>query len=137
MSGINKAILLGRLGKNPERKSTRDGKVFATFSIATSKKIRDEEKTTWHNVIVWNENTAKYCLSYAVKGSVVYVEGEIDNRTYDKPDGSTGYASEIIVSAYNGTVQIVANGKSREERPQPPADDGKSFSESLDDEIPF
>ena len=155
MSGINKVILVGRLGKDPESKQTRAGKEFSGFSVATSKKIGEEEKTTWHNIVVWNEHTAKYVNGYAVKGTLVYVEGEIENRTWEKQDGSKGYATDIVVGQYSGTVQILNDGKPREQakpdyeaasrgngrratakveqaRPEP-----GSFEEELDDEIPF
>jgi len=147
VSGINKVILVGRLGKDPESKQTRAGKEFSGFSVATSKKIGEEEKTTWHNIVVWNEHTAKYVNSYAIKGTLVYVEGEIENRTWEKQDGSKGYATDIVVGQYSGTVQILNDGRPREEaaaakrpakakveeaRPEP-----GSFEEELDDEIPF
>lgn len=160
MSGINKAILVGRLGKDPEAKLTRDGKEFSAFSMATSKRIKEEEKTTWHNVVVWNEHTAKYVNDFAVKGTMVYVEGEIDNRTWDKPDGTKGYATDIVVGQYNGTVQIVADGRPRDEErapakreaktpsyrkqakgngnePEPEKPGRKAWDQDLDDEIPF
>jgi single-strand DNA-binding protein len=114
MSGINKVILVGRMGKDPEVKHTRDGKEFSTFSMATSKKIKDEEKTTWHNIVVWNEHTAKYINDFAQKGTLVYIEGEIDNRKYEKQDGSTGYASDVVVGAFSGNAQILADGVPRE-----------------------
>jgi single-strand DNA-binding protein len=151
MGSINKAILIGRLGKDPERKQTRDGKEFASFSMATSKKIKEEEKTTWHNVVVWNEHTARYVNDFAQKGTMVYVEGEIDNRTYQKQDGSTGYASDIVVGQYTGTVQIVTDGVPRGETAEPrdKVARKKSYAkeervveagpidEELNDEIPF
>jgi len=153
MASVNKVILVGRLGKDPERKHTRDNKEFSSFSMATSKKIREEEKTTWHNVVVWNEHTARYVNDYAVKGSQVYVEGEIDNRTFEKQDGSKGYASDVVVGAFSGTVQILSDGKPREEGERKPAatkgrtakttekaEPSKANAEweaDLDDEIPF
>jgi single-strand DNA-binding protein len=149
MGSVNKAILVGRLGKDPERKQTRDGKEFSSFSIATSKKIKEEEKTTWHNVVVWNEIKARYVNDYAVKGSMVYVEGEIDNRVYVKQDGSNGYASDVVVGQYNGTVEIVSDGKPRGEGEGAPAkraarpvatkrdEDPPAIDEELNDEIPF
>jgi len=114
MSSINRAILVGNLGKDPELK-TANGKTFAKFSLATSEKFKDQEKTTWHNVIVWNENNARYIGNYAVKGTKVYVEGKIDNRSYEK-DGVTKYTSDIVVGAFDGTIRILSDGKGRVEK---------------------
>jgi single-strand DNA-binding protein len=156
MAGLNKAMLIGRLGKDPERKQTRDGKEFSSFSMATSKKIKEEEKTTWHQVVVWNEHTARYVNDFAIKGTQVYVEGEIDHRTWEKDDGSKGYATDIVVGAFSGTVQILMDGRPRdgEERASKPAATRKTQAKTaaktyreesgggadysdLDDEIPF
>lgn len=149
MSGINKVILVGRLGKDPQRKETRDRKEFSVFSMATSKKIKDEERTTWHQVVVWNESTAKYVNSYACTGTLIYVEGEIEVRTYDK-DGQTHYVTEVIVGQYNGNVQILKDGVGREEQREDAGNrKGKTYREEkgkpagtrahdpLDDDIPF
>jgi len=145
MTGINKVILVGRLGKDPQRKVTRDRKEFSVFSMATSKKIKDEERTTWHNVIVWNESTAKYVNSYARTGTLIYVEGEIEVRNYDK-DGQTHYVTEVIVGQYNGNVQILKDGVSREESGgerktktyrEESGGRGAAPHDPLDDEIPF
>ena len=112
MSGVNKVILIGRLGKDPERRQRQNGADYATFSMATSKKVRDEERTTWHSVTVWSESSAKYITDFACKGSLVYVEGEIETRRYEK-DGVTHYATEIVVGQYNGNVSIMADGVGR------------------------
>jgi single-strand DNA-binding protein len=151
VSGINKAILVGRLGKDPESRQTRAGKEFSSFSMATSKKIGEEEKTTWHNVVVWNEHSAKYINDFAQKGTMVYVEGEIENRTWEKQDGSKGYTTDIVVGQYNGNVQILADGVPREGEGRParkthaqargkPAREElepQGIDPELDDEIPF
>lgn len=97
---VNKAIIIGNLGKAPEVKFTAGGEAVCKFPVATSKKWTDksgqkQEKTCWHSVVVWGKQ-AESCGQYLEKGSKVYVEGEIDNRTYEKADGTKGYASEII-----------------------------------------
>ena len=114
MSGINKVVLIGRLGKDPERKETRDGKEFSKFSLATSRKVRDEEVTQWHNVVVWNENNARYVNDFAQKGTLLYVEGEIEYRTVDG-EGGTRYFTDIVIPGFGGTVQILKDGVPREE----------------------
>ena len=112
MAGINKVILLGRLGKDPEIKTLRDGRQFASLRMATSKRIKEDERTTWHSITVWSETTTQYLSSYACKGTQVYIEGEIETRTYEK-DGQTHYATEIVVGQYGGNVQIVSDGVGR------------------------
>lgn len=159
MSGINKAVLIGRLGKDPEPKQTKAGKEFSSFSMATSRKIGEEEKTQWHNVVVWSEHSAKYVNDYARKGTLIYVEGEIEYRTWEKQDGSTGYATDIVVGQYNGNVLILNDGTPREREGEPAKPKTRTstraqpkrketyaqaktkpephFEEDLDDEIPF
>lgn len=149
MSGINRVVLIGRLGKDPERKQTRDGKEFSTFSLATSKKIKDEEVTQWHNVVVWSEINAKYINSYAQKGTLLYVEGEIEYRTAEKDDGSKAYYTDIVVPGFGGNTQILKDGVPREEghsgstrKPAKKYGDEKpktkeQVAEVFDDDIPF
>lgn len=110
MANVNKVILVGRLGKDPEEKNTRDGELFCTFSLATSKKIKGEDRTTWHNVVVWNANAAKFVCTYAKAGATLYVEGEIQTRKYEK-DGVTRYATDIVVGSFGGDVRILSDGK--------------------------
>jgi single-strand DNA-binding protein len=150
MSSINKAILIGNLGKDPEIKTVND-KQMANLAVATSRKFREETKTQWHNVVVWNENTAGYLAQYAKKGDKVYVEGFIETRKWQDRDGNDRYTTEIIVSPYEGKVSILSSrgdgggegqgggdyakasgGTSRKQQPQQQAHDP-----DLDDEIPF
>ena len=151
MSGINKVILVGRMGKDPDRKETRDRKEFSVFTMATSKKIKEEERTTWHTVVCWNENTARYINSYACKGTLIYVEGEIEVRTYDK-EGQTHYVTEVVIGQFNGNAMILKDGVAKEEtverktrtyreekgdsRRQPEPEQTRGYN-PLDDEIPF
>ena len=96
---VNKAILLGRLGKDPELKYTSSGKAVCTFSIATSFKYTSgEEATTWHNIVAW-EKKAETIKEYLTKGQEVFIEGRIQNRSYDDNDGNKKYISEVIVSS--------------------------------------
>ena len=98
MSGINKVILIGRTGKDPEIKSTNSGKKVASFSLATSEKYKDQEQTTWHNLVLW-EKHAEISEKYIKKGSLIYVEGKISNRSWDDKDGVKRYTTEIIVNS--------------------------------------
>jgi len=90
---INKVILVGNLGKDPERKEY-DGGEISNFSVATSKKIKGESKTTWHNVVAFGK-TAEFCNAYLLKGSKVYVEGSVDTGTYEK-DGQTKVYYKVL-----------------------------------------
>ena len=100
MSGVNKAILLGNLGKDPEIRKLDDGRAVANFSIATSETYKNKsgEKVTnteWHNVVLWTP-LAEIAQSYLKKGSQVYIEGKISNRSYEDKEGVKKYISEIV-----------------------------------------
>ena len=100
MSGVNKAILLGNLGKDPELRRLDDGRAVANFSIATSETYKNKsgEKVTnteWHNVVLWTP-LAEIAESYLKKGSQVYIEGKISNRSYEDKDGVKKYISEVV-----------------------------------------
>jgi len=100
MSGVNKAILLGNLGKDPEIRKLDDGRAVANFSIATSETYKNKsgEKVTnteWHNVVLWTP-LAEIAESYLKKGSQVYIEGKISNRSYEDKDGVKKYISEVV-----------------------------------------
>lgn len=103
MSGVNKALILGRLGKDPELKYTQSGTPYVRLSVATSEQWTDkqsgqrQEKTEWHNVTVWGR-PAENCQQYLVKGSQVYVEGKIQTTQYQK-DGQTRYATGITAQS--------------------------------------
>ena len=100
MSGVNKVILLGNLGKDPEVRRLDDGRGVANFSLATSETYKNKagEKVTnteWHNVVLWSP-LADIAESYLKKGSQVYIEGKISNRSYDDKDGVKKYISEVV-----------------------------------------
>ncbi len=100
MPGVNKVILLGNLGKDPEIRRLDDGRAVANFSLATSEtyKNRSGEKVTnteWHNVVLWSP-LAEIAESYLKKGSQVYIEGKISNRSYEDKEGVKKYISEVV-----------------------------------------
>jgi single-strand DNA-binding protein len=112
MAGINKAIIVGNLGQDPEVKYTPDGTAVANFSVATSESWTDKgsgekrEKTEWHRIVVWRK-LAEICGEHLKKGRQVYVEGRLQTRSWEK-DGHTFYTTEIVASA----VQFLGgNGK--------------------------
>lgn len=97
---VNKVILVGNLGRDPELRYTASGVAVATFSIATSERYKDrdgnqQEKTEWHNIVAWRQ-LAEICGKYLTKGKQVYIEGKIQTRSYDDRDGNKRYMTEII-----------------------------------------
>lgn len=128
---VNKVILLGRLGKDPELTTVNDTSL-CKFSIATSEKFTTktgvkDERTTWHNIIAWGRQ-AEVMAEFLSKGKEVYIEGRIDNRTYDKKDGTKGYTSEVIVQSFQfvGSTEKKPGGGSPPER-----------NDGYDDDLPF
>ena len=112
---INKVILLGRVGSDPEVKvSTREEK-FAGFSLATSERFKNksgewQEKTQWHRLVCWDPNIAKTIEQYVKKGTMLYIEGQVETRQYDH-NGETKYVTEIIIPRYKGILKMIG-GKS-------------------------
>lgn len=138
-SGINKAILIGNLGADPELKHTAGGGSVCNFSIATNESWTDkagkkQERTEWHRIVVWGRS-ADACAKYLGKGRPVYVEGRIQTRKWDDKNGVTRYITEIVAMH----VQFLgsgAGGDRRDEEPPPPTDDWGGTSDG-DDDIPF
>lgn len=102
MASVNKVILVGRLGKDPEVKYTQDGTPVANFSIATDESWKDkegekQERTEWHNIVAWKK-LAEICGSYLKKGSQVYLEGKLQTRKWEDKDGNTRYTTEIVLN---------------------------------------
>ena len=112
---INKVIWLGRVCSDPEVKvSTREEK-FAGFSLATSERFKNksgewQEKTQWHRLVCWDPNIAKTIEQYVKKGTMLYIEGQIETRQYDH-NGETKYVTEIIIPRYKGILKMIG-GKS-------------------------
>src|SRR5210317_1754067 len=99
---VNKAILVGNLGKDPELRYTPSGTAVCTFSLATTDRFKNkqgeqQERTEWHNIVVW-AGLAEICGKYLTKGKQVYIEGRIQNRSYDDRDGNKRYISEIVAN---------------------------------------
>ena len=116
MSGsVNKVILLGNLGRDPEIRSMQSGGKLASFSIATSKRWKDKstqeqkEKTSWHNIVVFGASAEKYIQPYVKKGTLVSVEGKLQTRDWEDKDGNKRYTTEVVADLYGG-VQILGSG---------------------------
>lgn len=113
MSGVNKAILLGNLGRDPEVRTTLNGDSVCNFSIATTQTWKDKntgekrEKTEWHRIVVFR-GLAEVCAKYLKKGCKVYVEGKIQTRSYEK-NGSTFYITEVVANELNMLDSAIKN----------------------------
>jgi len=110
---VNKVILVGNLGKDPEIRRTQDGRPIANLSIATSETWRDKntgerkEKTEWHRVVVFNEGLCKVVESYLKKGSKVYIEGALQTRKWTDKDGIEKYSTEVVLQGFNSTLTML------------------------------
>ena len=152
---INKVILVGNLGADPEIRTLNSGDRVANLSIATSEQWRDrnsgerKERTEWHRVVIFNDNLVKVAENYLRKGSKVYVEGALQTRKYTDQSGQERYSTEIVLQKFRGELTMLdgrGEGGAREEgdfggyssgpRNQP-SGPKETFSADLDDEIPF
>ncbi|OGC78831.1 MAG: single-stranded DNA-binding protein [candidate division Zixibacteria bacterium RBG_16_40_9] len=134
MAGINKVILIGNLGKDPELRYTPNSQAVATFSLATNRKWKDkegqqQEQTEWHNIVTWGKR-AEICKEYLKKGSSVFVEGRIQYRTYDDKDGNKRYITEIVAH------QVTMLGRKGETKEEPVSQDLES-SAAEEEDLPF
>lgn len=117
---LNKAVIMGNVGKDPDYHAMKSGDELCKFSVATSRKWRDKttlemkEDTNWHNVVVFNKYIVKVCKQFVQKGTRVYIEGEIKTRSYEK-DGEKKYITEFIVPSVKGELIIIAKGKGWDE----------------------
>lgn len=107
-SSVNKVILVGRLGKDPEVRYTQGGQAVANFSVATDESYKDrngekQKKTEWHNIVVWGKAVENFVEPYLHKGDMVYIEGKLQTRSWEK-DGDTKYTTEINVTDIKGLV---------------------------------
>ena len=147
---VNKVILLGNLGKDPEVRKLNNGGSVVSFRVATSESWKDKqtgernEKTEWHSVVIFNENLGKIAADYLKKGSKVYVEGALQTRKWQDQGGNDKYTTEVVLGRFNGALTLLdgANRKSeddgeRKTRPSQTQQTAQTYAEELDDEIPF
>jgi len=177
MAGVNKVILVGNLGKDPETKEFGNGGRVVKFSLATSETWRDKgsgerkEKTEWHNVVIFNEGIGKVASQYLKKGSKVYLEGSLQTRKWQDQSGADKYTTEVVLQNFNSNLTLLdgregggdggggggygggardnGGGYSGGREPgresgfgggapaKKPAFGGGSFSDDLDDDVPF
>ena len=148
---LNKVLLIGRLGADPEIKQMVNGKSVARLSLATSQSWKDKssgekkEKTEWHRVVIFNEGLVNIVQQYLKKGANIYVEGALTTRKWkDESSGQDKYSTEVVLQGYNSSLTML-DGKSKsdnsnlvtENKSALPNDDSQSANNDLDDEIPF
>jgi single-strand DNA-binding protein len=165
MAGVNKVILVGNLGADPEARSLNNGGEVVNLRVATSEQWKDrdgnrQERTEWHQVVIFNENLGRVAKSYLRKGSKVYLEGQLQTRKWTDQSGNDRYSTEIVLQRFRGELVLLdsregagagggrsafgddyedlgagapSSGSSRPQtRPQPAA-----FDTDLDDDVPF
>jgi single-strand DNA-binding protein len=110
---VNKVILVGNLGKDPEIRRTQDGRPIANLRIATSESWRDKatgerrEKTEWHSVVIFNENLCKIAEQYLKKGAKVFIEGALQTRKWQDQSGQDRYSTEVVLQGFNGNLTML------------------------------
>lgn len=144
---VNKVILIGNLGADPEIRRTQDGRPIANLRIATSESWRDKntgerkEKTEWHSVVIFNEGLCKVAEQYLKKGSTVYVEGQLATRKWQDQSGNDRYSTEVVLQGFGGNLTMLGGAPSGERAPAPSgqADSYGNQGNALDDDdsIPF
>ncbi len=163
MAGVNKVILVGNLGADPEARSLNSGSEVVNMRVATSESWKDrdgnrQERTEWHNVVIFNENLGRVAKSYLRKGSKVYLEGQLQTRKWQDQSGNDKYTTEIVLQRFRGELVLLDSrdgggggggsrdfgdesfgggtsggaGNRAQSRPQPAA-----FDTDLDDDVPF
>ena len=147
---LNKVLLIGRLGADPEIKQMVNGKSVARFSLATSQSWKDKatgekkEKTEWHRIVVFNEGLINVVQQYLKKGAQVYIEGQLSTRKWkDEKSGQDKYSTEILIQGYNSSLTMLGGGSGIKNDNSSQAISNKSDESSqaqqndMDDEIPF
>ena len=130
MRGLNKVMIIGRLGRDPEMRFTPGGRPVTSFSVATTRSWLSadgerREETEWFNVVAWAQ-LAEICKQYLVKGSQVYVEGRLQTRSWEDPDGKKHYRTELVAN------EMILLGDRRG-----PGEDAQGYVESSEEEFPF
>jgi single-strand DNA-binding protein len=162
MAGVNKVILVGNLGDDPEARSLNNGGEVVNLRVATSETWKDrdgqrQERTEWHRVVIFNENLGKVAKSYLKKGSKVYLEGQIQTRKWTDQSGADRYSTEVVLQRFRGELVLLDSRGSgggggfgggddygdssdfgspaprQQQRPAP----ATSFDTDLDDDVPF
>ena len=146
---LNKVLLIGRLGADPEIKQMVNGKSVARLSLATSQSWKDKnsgekkEKTEWHRIVVFNEGLVNVVQQYLKKGAQIYVEGQLSTRKWkDEQSGQDKYSTEIVIQGYNSSLTMLGGNNQTNSIPSQVSnksieDTSQDMSKDLDDDIPF
>ena len=152
---LNKVLLIGRLGNDPEIRNTQDGRSVVSFSLATSDTWRDKntnerkERTEWHRVVIFNEGLSKVVEQYVKKGSRVYLEGQLQTRKWQDQSGQERYTTEIVLQNYSGNLTILdsltdgpasiqsSSSSQLDQFNQTTSASSEEIADEFDDEIPF
>ena len=157
VGSVNKVILLGNLGRDPEIRSLQSGNKMATFSLATSKRWKDKatqeqkDKTSWHNIVIFGDGLVSIVEKYVKKGSKVYLEGELITRKWQDSSGNDRYSTEVVLQGYNCNLTLLDSrgsnnyqqesneNQSNQETPSKDSDISADTKESdeEEDDIPF
>lgn len=140
MASVNKVILIGRLGKDPEVRNFQNGSRVCSFSVATGERWRDKasgemkERTEWHRVSIFNDRLVDIAEKYLRKGSKVYLEGQLETRKWTDQAGVEKYATEVVLRQFRGEIVLLDRAQADERLEPAAAPSGKG---PLDDDIPF
>ena len=153
---VNKVILIGNLGRDPEIRTTQNGSKLCNLSVATSENWKDKatgerkEKTEWHRVVVFNDNIVNVCENYLKKGSKVFIEGQLETRKWTDQSGADKYSTEVVLRPFRGELTMLdTRGEGGGGNYSAPSNDGASSTSqsgsswepkgenSFDDDIPF
>ena len=143
MSGVNKVILVGNLGRDPEVRTTQDGNKIINMTVATSETWKDKhtgerkERSEWHRVVVFNKHLADIAEKYLRKGSKVYLEGQLQTRKWTDQQGAEKYTTEVVLQNFKGELQMLDSKEPRGEYIDSGGKRHASEIDDLDDEIPF
>jgi single-strand DNA-binding protein len=154
---VNKVILVGNVGRDPEIRTTNDGRKIANLSIATSESWKDKssgerkDRTEWHRVVIFSEPLCKVVEQYVKKGSKLYIEGALQTRKWTDQSGAEKYSTEVVLQGFNGTLTMLDGGPTKASEDVLNTDGGfgsgnsktaparakGNFDKAIDDEIPF
>lgn len=157
---LNKVMIIGNLGNDPDIRAMQNGGRVCNLSIATSETWKDKntgerrEKTEWHRVVIFNEGLVNVCENYLKKGSKVFIEGSLETRSWDDKDGQKKYTTEVVLKAYNGSLTMLdgrndnqgqGSGGYQQQRPQQMASNNGGMQQQnnapvhddFEDDIPF
>jgi len=142
MAGLNKVTLIGNLCADPEARSLNNGGEVVNLRVATSEQWKDkdgnrQERSEFHNVVIFNENLGKVAKSYTRKGSKVYLEGSLQTRKWTDQSGNDRYTTEIVMQKFRGELVLLDSKGQNGDAPRQPASANPDFATELDDDVPF